>query len=500
MSGALGCGRCVLLRIPWAVTAVVALAIAIVLPCHAQAQADVEVETAATRHVTVAQHKSVTIRLARPYDSTVVGATDIVDVLPVSDRVIYIQAKKIGTTNIAAFDKSKRLIAIVDIEVTIDTASIADQIRSSTHATGIKVSSSNGQVILSGVANDATVADRAMQIAKAVTPTLPVVNAMSVSAAQQVMLKVRFLEASRTAGRDLGINWFVANSAGNRGINTGLGQPTQVGQSPTGTPGGLPLFQTISTFAGSSTGSPFGVALANLVNNNTARIDVLITALENKGLVRRLAEPDLVALSGDTASFLAGGEVPVPVVQASSSAVPIITVEYKPFGVQLTFVPTVLANGIINLRLAPSVSELDFTNAVVVSGFTIPALTKREARTTIELRDGQSFAIAGLLQSEGNRNVAQVPWVGSVPVLGALFRSTAYQQNETDLVVIVTPHLVQPAAPGQPVATSLDNTLPGNDIDLFLVGQTEVHKGPLHRLVRRGEAEPYGYILPPEPR
>jgi pilus assembly protein CpaC len=470
--------------------------LAVVLPVRAQTS--VQVEVAAVRHVYVTQYKSVTIRLGTAFASTVVGAPDIADVLPMSDRVIYIQGKKIGTTNVSAFDKDKHLIAIIDVTVTIDAASIARQIRSSTGGRGIRVSSSNGQVVLSGVARDATMADRAVSIAKAATPTLPVINAMSVSSAQQVMLKVRFLEVTREAGRDLGVNWYVANGSGTRGFNTGLGQPAQVGQSPAATPGAIPLFRTLSTFAGSTTGAPFGVAIANLVNNSHASVDLMVSALETKGLVRSLAEPDLVALSGDTASFLAGGEIPVPVVQSSTGSVPVINVEYKPFGVQLTFSPTVLAGGIINLRLAPSVSELDYTNAVTISGFQIPALTKREARTTIELRDGQSFAIAGLLQSRGLRNIGQVPWIGSVPVLGALFRSTAYQQNETDLVVIVTPHLVQPARPGQRLASPLEQTLPGNDIDMFLMGKMELRKRHHRSLAERGgvRAAPSGYILP----
>lgn len=484
--------ECVLTAILW--VAFVAVGFGGLRP--AAAQNGIQIETAATRHVAVPIHKSVTVRLDKPFDSTVIGAPEIADVLAVSDRVIYVQAKKVGTTNIAAFDRDKHLIAVLDIDVTIDTASVAAQIRSSTHATSIKVASTNGQLVLSGVARDATVADRAMAIAKAATPNLTVVNAMSVSAAQQVMLKVRFLEATRDAGRDLGVNWMVANGNGTRGFNTGLGQATQVGQSPTATPGGLPLFQTLGTFAGSTSGAPFGVALANLVNSNSARIDLLISALETKGLVRRLAEPDLVALSGDTASFLAGGEIPVPIVQSSSGTSPLITVEYKPFGVQLTFMPTVLASGVINLRLAPSVSELDFTNAVTVSGFQIPALTKREARTTIELRDGQSFAIAGLLQTEGLRNISQVPWIGSVPVLGSLFRSTAYQQHETDLVVIVTPHLVEPAAPGQKLATPFDQNLSSNDIDTFLMGQTEVRRPRARTIAATDAPGPSGYIMP----
>jgi pilus assembly protein CpaC len=167
----------------------------------------------------------------------------------------------------------------------------------------------------------------------------------------------------------------------------------------------------------------------------------------------------------------------------------------------LTFVPTVLANGIINLRLNPSVSELDYKNVVVISGTAIPAITKREARTTIELRDGQSFAIAGLLQSDNARDINQVPWLGSVPVLGALFSSKSYQQNETDLVVIVTPHLVAPAAPGQALATPFDKTLPANDVDLFLMGRPEVRKQYTEYVTSGGELKgPYGDIMPLEPK
>ena len=465
-------------------------------PANAQSAPRPTSDEAFSRHIAVTQFKSRTVRLATPFASTVIGSPDIADVLTMSDQVIYVQGKKIGATNVSVFDRVGRLIGVLDVEVTLDTLSLATQIRASTGVAGIRVGSNNGQVILSGDVPDAVTADRAVTIAKAATPTIPVVNAMRVATSQQVMLRVRFLEASRNAARDLGVNWF-GGTPNNRGFNTGLGTITQAGQSPAATPGGLPLFQTLSTFAGSTTGAPFGVALANLVNSKNFTLDVLITALESKGLVRSLAEPDLVALSGDTASFLAGGELPVPIVQPSAGNSPLITVEYKPFGVQLTFVPTVLANGVINLRMTPSVSELDYTNAISVSGFLIPELKKREARTTIELRDGQSFAIAGLLQTEGLRNIAQVPWLGSVPVLGALFRSSSYQQNETDLVVIVTPHLVMPAPPGQPLATPLDQRQPSNDPDLFVLGQTDVRK-PRSDTVAAGVTPngPYGYIMP----
>lgn len=464
-------------------------------PQKAMAQPVIEEAGSAVRHVKVTRNKSRTFELAAPFVSAVVGSPEIADVLPMSDRVLYVQGKKVGTTNVSVFGKDKRLIAILDVEVAIDARAIAEKIRANLESKGITVSSSQDQLILGGHAWNAVDAEQAVAIAKASAPETQLINLIKVASAQQVLLKVRFIEASREAERDLGVNLLAANSKGTLGVNTGLGSATQIGQSPTSTVGGLPLFQATGTLPG-STAAPFSVGLANLAGKGL-NIDALISALETKGLARRLAEPDLVALSGDTASFIAGGEVPVPVVQPSSGATPTITVDYKPFGVQLTFMPTVLANGVINLRLTPSVSELDYTNAIQNQGFTIPALTKREARTTIELRDGQSFAIAGLLQTEGLRNISQVPWLGSVPVLGTLFRSSGYQQNETDLVVIVTPHIAEPAAPGQKLATPLDASLPSNDADFFLFGEEEVPKRYTEFVSSGGGISgPYGHLVP----
>jgi pilus assembly protein CpaC len=258
---------------------------------------------------------------------------------------------------------------------------------------------------------------------------------------------------------------------------------------------GIPLFQTSGTLVGTAS-QPFGTVLANVINGGP-HVDILVTALETQGLVRRLAEPNLMALSGDTARFLAGGEFPVPIAAASSvSGVVTPTIDYKPFGVRLSFTPTVLSNGIINLRIAPEVSELDFANAVTISGTTVPSLIKRDAVTTVELRDGQSFAIAGLLQANNARNRDQIPWLGSVPVLGALFSSTSYQKNETDLIIIVTPHLVQPAAPGQHLATPFDKRLPSNDVDFFVNGKSEVPKDYSDYVTSGGQVQgPYGHLM-----
>jgi pilus assembly protein CpaC len=427
-----------------------------------------------------------------------VGAPEIADVLPMTDRGLYIQGKKIGTTNISIFNQEQKLVTVIDLEVTLDSGDLQRKIFAATGNRGIRITSSNGQVVLSGQASDAVAAERAIAVARTVSPN-GVVNAMSVVPSQQVMLKVRFLEASRDAGRELGVNLIASNASGTHGVTTGQGTfvNNTPGTPPNTTPSGIPLFQTAGTLAGTTQG-PFGVAIANLVNGGT-RIDVLITALETKGLIRRLAEPTLAALSGDTAQFLAGGEFPVPIAATSSNGIVTPTIEFKPFGVRLSFTPTVLNSGVINLRIAPEVSELDFANAVTISGTTVPSLIKRDATTTIELRDGQSFAIAGLLQANDLRSGSQVPWLGSVPVLGALFRSLAYQKHETDLVIIVTPHLVQPAAPGQRLATPLDRRLPSNDADFFLMGQSEVPKTSRMYDTQSGPQGPYGHMIRLEP-
>jgi pilus assembly protein CpaC len=332
---------------------------------------------------------------------------------------------------------------------------------------------------------------------------------MTIASPQQVMLKVRFLEVSRTAGRELGINWAATNGSGTRGVTLGRGglttSPPQIGGTQNGTvtcapsgicpPFGNGIFETVGTLVGANVGAPFGTILAEIVNKGV-HIDTLITALEDRALLQRLAEPDLVALSGDTASFQAGGQFPVPIAITSGIGVATPTIEFKDFGVLLRFRPTVLNNGIINLSINPEVSELDFANAVTISGTTIPSIILRRATTTIELRDGQSFAIAGLLQAHNLRDISQLPWLGSVPVLGALFRSAAYQKDETDLVIIVTPVLVQPAPPGARLATPFDNSVPSNDVDFFLLGQTEQRKKYTDYVASGGDIQgPYGYML-----
>ncbi|KWV56049.1 pilus assembly protein CpaC [Bradyrhizobium macuxiense] len=463
------------------------------------------------QRVRVTINKSRTFKVDTAFSTIVAGSPDIVDVKSLSDHLIYIQGKKTGSTNVILFDSAMKQIGILDVQVTLDIGSLQQNIQASTGARGIRVSTSEGQVVLSGTAVDAVTADRAMAIAKGIVPEGGVVvNAMSVAAPQQVLLEVRFLEVNRNAGRDLGINLYAANANGTNVANTGLGAATaarvpiggvngSVGSPPTGS---LPVLGTIGTLVGGATGvspAPFASMLTSILRtSNGGSVDMLITALETKGLARSLAEPNLIALSGDSARFLAGGEFPVPIPTQTTNGFPTVTIDYKKFGVELGFVPTVLSRGVINLRVEPSVSELDFANAITIQGTTVPALTVRNARTTVELRDGQSFAIAGLLQTRNAQGVSQLPWIGSVPVLGALFSSKSYQQQETDLVIIVTPHLVAPAAPGQQLASPLDSRLPANDVDFFLNGQMDVRKRYDDYVSSGGNLKgPYGHIIAP---
>ncbi|MCK1324673.1 MULTISPECIES: type II and III secretion system protein family protein [unclassified Bradyrhizobium] len=477
------------------------------------------------QRVKLVLNKSRTFKVDTAFATIVAGSSDIVDVKSLSDHLIYVQGKQTGTTNVILFDSSMKQIGILDVEVVIDTGNLQQNIRTSTGGQGIRVSASEGQVVLSGVAADAVTAERAMAIATStVAKGGVVVNAMSVAAPQQVMLEVRFLEVNREAGRNLGVNLYAANANGTNVGNTGLGRVTAAGRSPIGgintangplgagggdvgapPTGSLPVLGTLGTLAGTAGGiapAPFGSLLTSIIRTSSGgSVDLLISALETKGLARRLAEPNLTTLSGDAARFLAGGEFPVPIPTQTTNGFPTITIDYKKFGVELAFVPTVLSRGVINLRVEPSVSELDFANAVTIQGTTVPALTRRDARTTVELRDGQSFAIAGLLQTRNRQDVSQLPWIGSVPVIGSLFSSKSYQQEETDLVIIVTPRLVAPAAPGQQLASPLDSRLPANDVDFFLNGQMEVRKRYHDYVNSGGEVKgPYGHIIAPEVR
>jgi pilus assembly protein CpaC len=411
-----------------------------VAPAHARV---IEVDSGTrSAAITIPIGKSENVHTDGAFSDVVVADPETADVVPLTDHSVSILGKKIGATRISLYGEGKRLVGLVDVEVSYDTVRLSAAIARQFPHAKIRVSSLNGRLMLSGSAPDGLTVDKAMTFAKQFGPD--VVNSIQVSAPQQVLLAVRFIEVSRTASRELGISWKVVGQNVNAAIGTG---------------------------ALVSGNAPFGTILANVIKGGT-NVDALIQALEQRQVARSLAEPNLVALSGDTANFLAGGEFPFPV----SASLGTVTIEWKRFGVGLAFTPTVLGDGQINLKIEPEVSQLDPTNVVQVGNVAVPSLIVRRANTTVELRDGQSFAMAGLLQNTGNANFQQLPWLADVPVLGALLRSTQYQKKETDLVIIVTPHLVQPARPGDPLRVPTDNAVAGNDADLFLLGRAELTK------------------------
>jgi pilus assembly protein CpaC len=444
-----------------------------------------------TISITVAVGKTEDVRVDNAFADITVGDPEVADVKALTDHTLSILGKKIGTTRVTVYGDARQQLGIFDVEVSYDTSRLAAEIRSMT-SSGIKVSTANGRVLLTGIAPDAVTLDKAVVLARQFVPDPnAVINAVQVSQPQQVMLEVRFIEAKRNAGRDLGVQWNVFNSkmtanVGSRkpadGVITNQ-LPITAPTSPTNIPVGEVAAGVLSG------GSPFGFMLGRMITGGTT-IDVLINALEQRGVARTLAEPNLVALSGDTANFLAGGEYPFPVPGSLGT----YSIEWKRYGVMLAFTPTVLKDGVINLKIEPEVSQLDSSHPITVLGTSVPPLITRRANTTIELRDGQSFMLGGLLLNLSTTAQDQLPWVGDVPVLGALFRSASYQKNETDLAIIVTPRIVKPARPGDVIKSPLDKTLPANDADLFLMGKPEIT--PTDARLALGHQRPFvGHIL-----
>ena len=411
-----------------------------------------------TKTMKITKAKPKTVRTDRSFSEIVVGDPEVATVSPLTDRSFYVIGTAPGTTGIALYDSDSNLVGLLDIEVGANTNQINAALNAALPKSNVKATTSNGRVVLKGKANGAVAAAKAREIAKKFDPEL--VDTVKIEGSQQVKLEVRFIEARRNKGKELSIRTRV-----NRNTSSSVSTAT----------GGA--------FAQLLSGSiPYGQFVTNIFENGT-NIDVAINALEEKGLVRSLAEPNLVALSGDTASFLAGGEFPIPVgSEDNDGGGRNVTVEFKQFGVGLKFTPTVLDGGLINLKLAPEVSELDPDGGITLSGIRIPGLQVRRAETTLELRDGQSFVLGGLLQTRSNNNNAQIPWLGDVPILGALFRSSQFQKSESDLVIIVTPRLVKPLRPGENPATPLDNTAPANDAEFFANGTLEVSRAHLRTL------------------
>jgi|SRR5215217_2154064 len=369
-------------------------------------------EMAPSRVITVPKDKSSAFRLMAGAGEIVVAQPDIAEIVANTDRSVYVRGKTLGTTNILIYDRDHRLIEVIDVRVAQDLASLQTDLASALPGEPIRVSALAGGIMLSGQVSTSSIASRAKAIAERYAPQ-GVSSELTVEAAQQVMLEVRIIEANRTSLKDFGVDLAIQN---NSGIVFGSGQGLIGISPPQGTLG-------ISTNVGPVT------------------IEAVLRALEEKGVIRTLARPNLAAISGEEATFLAGGEFPYPIPSGDGD----ITIAYKPFGVTLKFTPTVQDGGLIRLKVAPEVSQLDNRANLRLSGVDVPSLTVRRAATTVELKDGESFAIAGLFQQDYSTALRQVPWAGDIPILGSLFRSARWRKQETELVILVTPRLTTAA-------------------------------------------------------
>lgn len=396
-------------------------------------------EYARSRTINVPKNKSLSFRLDSPASKIVVAQPETAQIVATTDRSFYVRGKALGATNLLIYGGGGELQEVVDVRVGYDADALQADLAAALPGEKIQVRNLGEGLLLSGEVSTTAAQSRAKALADKFAPEGAVTSALMVRASQQVILEVRVLEASRSALKEVGINVEIANNSHMR-LSTGSG------------------LLGVSTAQG---------ALQLSGSVGTANVDVLLQALEEKGVIRTLAKPNLVALSGQKAKFLAGGEFPFPIPLDRNT----IGIQFREYGVRLEFEPVVQDNGLIRLRVAPEVSQLDARNSIRVLNVDVPALSVRRTETTIELKEGEAFAVAGLFQQDYANQVRQLPGVGEVPVLGPLFRSSRWRRQETELVVVVTPRLATPAdlVPGaQPDPMGGTEASP---IDLILQGK-----------------------------
>lgn len=469
-----------------ALAAALAMGLGFAAPGAAQAQPAGAV--APTNDVTLSVGAGRMVRLNGTMTDLFVANDAIADVQVRSPNQIYIFGKAAGTTTVYATDRAGRVVYSANVRVGQNLGNVDQLLDMAMPDADLQATTMNGVVLLTGTVAQPADAEEAARIVQAfVGAETQVISRLRTATPQQVMLQVRIVEVNRSFTRQVGVNLLSRDTTG--GFLFGIGQ----GNSP----------GTITNVTSPTITDPFGNPLVVGTQFNPVRVpgpgttinlagrllglDLLsaIDLAENNGMATTLAQPSLTALSGETASFLAGGEFPIPISQSLGS----VTIEYKQYGVGLAFTPTVLENGRISMRVRPEVSELSTEGSVRFNGFVVPALTTRRAETTVELGSGQSFMIGGLLRNVNNNTIERAPGLGSLPIIGALFRSTSFRRAETELVIIVTPYLVQPVSANQ-IALPSDGYRSANDGERVLLGQE--HSG------RSGEAQPMPSAGPPQ--
>jgi pilus assembly protein CpaC len=400
-----------------------------------------------TRELSIEVGKTALIDFTQPVTRVSIGLGDIAEVNAVSPNEILVNGKAPGNTTLIVWEQGgSRQFFNVSVhasrfENNDMMSNLQRQLSTQLSGQDIKVSGDNGLVYLRGTVRDLNSSKRAVEIATALAGTKgKVVNLLYVdvpATPPQILLKVRFMSVDRSLIKQLGLNIFSTGATNSTGtVSTGQYQPPTVS---------LPSGSTGAT-------ATVGNALNLFIFRPDLNLGATVEALENQGLVESLAEPNLLAEDGKEASFLAGGEYPYPVVQGSSAGgVAPVTIQFKEYGIRLNFIPTIMPQGTIRLQLSPEVSSLDFTDAVQISGFNIPAINIRTVNTEVELKNGQSFVIGGLLDNTESQTFEKIPFLGDIPILGKLFQSMQRNKNNTELIVLVTPEIVPPIPAGQPL-------------------------------------------------
>jgi pilus assembly protein CpaC len=429
--------------------------------------------------------KGVLISLDRDADTVFVANPAVADVQIKSPRIIYLFGKDPGATSVYAVDAQQQVMLSRPVAVRRDIESLQAALIGLNPTGSLRVSAVDKSLILTGEVRSPVEAEEVQHLASGfVTEEKQLVNRVTVDGPNQINLRVRIAEVSRTVSKVLGINWESVGRAGNLALGVATGNPVLgvVGSSTSGgtvtsnyvpsvLAGGLggAAYLTRNTSSGGTTDS---ILLG--FNAGNTNVNAVIDALSSNGLVKILAEPNLTAMTGETASFLAGGEFPIVVPGALGQ----VNVEFKSYGVSLAFTPVVLTNGRISLRVRPEVSEISTQGEVEISGTTIPALSTRRVETTVELGSGESFAIGGLIQNSTTDALSKLPGLGDLPVIGSLFRSSQFQRNESELVIVVTPYLVRPVSAAR-LALPTDGFTAPTDADLVVRGVDEHATAPV---------------------
>jgi len=415
----------------------------------------------AERVITVEINKGTMVKLDEAVTSIAVADPTTADVQVISSKLIFVHGKKIGETSIYAVNAENNTILNAVVSVTHNLSSLEREVKRMAPESDVDFKTVDGGLVMNGTASSPGESDNIKNIAAAYMGDKDkMVNMIKTQGSDQVTLKVRFVEMSRTDLKKIGVSLQNVTNRGNFSMQLVQGKTIQ--------------------FFGSTPGQDVVLAPNSLIDrgSNTDTnamfrykdISGLIDALETQGMATILAEPTLTTISGEPASFLAGGQFPVPVVQSSTGSAPTISIQYQPFGVSLKFTPVVMNKNRISLTVAPEVSTLDFNNPIQVSGVTYPILDTRKASSVVELGSGESFMLAGLLQNETTNAIDKFPGLGDLPVLGALFRSTSFQNDQTELVILVTPYIVHPVAESAKMQTPIDGMKPPSDMQMLLQG------------------------------